>query len=410
LRRKTGIPLAVDRRMAFQTSDLPAAAPAIAGRARHVIFGFDELTWAAAQERGMFSPQDQLALALLDDPRVERLLICERPRSAPVKLIKDVVQRPVKFESSERARLWQPLRWRRHDPVSVPALERAYAAYDRHLRRAARRFGLERPAVITGQPFVAAFAGLDWAGPVTLFATDDLAAHPGYERWHPALRVAYERVAQRGRRVCAVSSAIVDRISPSGPAAVVPNGVDPAMWLESADPPRWFAELPGPRLFYVGTLDTRLDIEAIRAVARAWPQGSVVLVGPVVDEAHLAPALAEPNVVAHQSVPRDQVAALARAADACLLPHRQTPLTEAMSPLKLYEYLASGSPTVATDLEPVRRAEGRIFRVAPEGDFVAGVRTALAAGPADELERRRFVERNSWAHRSAEVQELALRL
>jgi glycosyltransferase involved in cell wall biosynthesis len=341
---------------------------------------------------------------------VERLMICERPRSAPVKLVKDVVQRPLRLKSSERVRLWQPLRLRRHDPVSIPALERAYSAYDRRLRRVARRFGLERPAVITGQPFVAAFAALEWAGPVTLYATDDLAAHPGYERWHPALRVAYERVAQQGRRVCAVSSAIVDRIASSGPAAVVPNGVDPALWLDPAPPPSWFADLPGPRLFYVGTLDTRLDIEALCAVARAWPEGSVVLVGPVVDGAHLAPALAEPNVVAHESVSRDQVAALSRAADACLLPHRQTPLTEAMSPLKLYEYLASGSPTVATDLEPVRRAEGRIFRVAPGGDFVAGVRTALAAGPADEQERRRFLERNSWARRSTEVRDLALTL
>jgi glycosyltransferase involved in cell wall biosynthesis len=391
---------------------LPANTPQAqaSGRARQVIFSFDDLTWAAAQAREMFSPQDQLALALLDDPELDRVLICDRPRSAPIKLAKDLIERPLKFNSSLRDGHWQPLRWRRREPVSIAALERVYRTYDRRLRRVAERHGMERPAVITVQPFVAGFAPLEWAGPVTLFANDDLSAHPDYQRWRPSLLEAYERVARDGRRLCAVSEAIVDRVSPTGPAAVVPNGVDAEMWLTPGPPPAWFEDLPGPRLFYVGTIDSRIDTEALCAVARAWPNATIVLVGPITEPDHLAAALAEPNVVSHDSVRRDEVAALCHAADVCLLPHRRTPLTEAMSPLKLYEYLASGTPTVATDLEPVRRADAPVIRVAPGGDFVAGVREALATGSASEADRRDFVARNSWATRSAEVLDLALTL
>jgi teichuronic acid biosynthesis glycosyltransferase TuaH len=380
------------------------------GRARHVIFSFDDLTWAAAQKRGMCFPQDQLALALIDDPQVENLLLCDRPRSAPVKLAKDLVERPLRFESSLRVDLWQPLRRRRLEPVSVPALERTYAAYDRRLRRVAERRGLERPAVITGQPFIAAFAKLEWAGPVTLFSTDDLAAHPDYQRWRPSLLTAYERIAAGGRRVCAVTDAIIDRIGPRGPAAVVPNGVDARLWAAPGKPPAWFEQLPGPRLLYIGALGSRIDTEAMRAIARAFPEGTIALVGPLAERDHLAEILAEPNVVHHEAVPREQVAALCHGADVCLLPHRQTELTEAMSPLKLYEYLASGTPTVATDLAPVRRAGGSIVRVPPGGDFAGAVREALAAGPISEDARREFVARNSWASRSAEVLDLALAL
>ncbi len=388
----------------------PQPAPAPGDRSRHVVYTFDDMTWAAAQQRGMCFPQDQLVLSLLDDPAVERLLICDRPRSAPVKLAKDLVQRPVKFEANERARLWQPLRLRRQDPVTIAGIERAYAAYDRRLRRVAERFGLERPAIVTSQPLLAGFAELEWAGPVTLFASDDLAAHPDYQPWRAGLLSAYERVAARERRVCAVSHAIVERIAPRGPSAVVPNGVAPEIWLQPEEPPPWLLELPGPRLLYIGTLDSRLDVAALRAVARAWPRGTVALVGPLTDRDHLGPALAEPNVVVHEPVSRRQVAALACAADVCLLPHNRTPLTEAMSPLKLYEYLASGRPTVATDLEPVRRSQGPVTRVAPGGDFVAGVRTALAAGAIGEAERRAFITANSWASRSAAVKALALQL
>jgi len=378
-------------------------------RLRHAIFSFDDLTWAAAQKRGMFSPQDQLALSLLGDPEIDRLLICDRPRSAPIKFAKDLFERPLKLKSNVRVGHWQPLRWRRREPVSLPALERVYAAYDRRLRAVAERRGMVRPAVITGQPFIAAFAPLEWAGSVTLYATDDLSAHPDYQRWRASLLAAYQQVGQSGRRLCAVSSAIVDRIDPCGPAAVVPNGVEAELWRAPAPMPAWFAELPGPRLLYIGTLDSRLDGEALRGVARAFSSGTVVLVGPLTEPAPLAAALAEPNVLVHASVSREQVAALCHGADACLLPHRRTALTEAMSPLKLYEYLASGSPTVATDLEPVRRAGGAIVRVPPGGDFAAGVRAALETGATAEADRRAFVERNSWATRSAEVLDLALR-
>lgn len=372
------------------------------------IFTYDEITWAAAQERGMCFPTDRVAMALIEDPQVERVLVCDQPRSAPVKLAKDALPRSSEFPTSERAHLYQPLRLRRRDPTSLRGLERSYAAYGRRLRRAAARHGLERPAVITAHPFVAAFAELDWAGPVTLFATDDWAAHPGYSRRRDAYFVAYERVAARGLRLCAVTQAIVDRIAPTGPAAVVPNGVDPAEWTQIAEPPAWMQEAGAPRLLYVGTLDSRLDVEAMQAVARAWPEGTVILAGPVADQAHLAPLRGLPNVLMPGPIERAEVAALAHAADACLVPHHRSELTEAMSPLKIYEYLAGGGPVAATDLPPLRGIEGPVTLAPPGGDFVAAVRAALAQGPMPEPDRRRFLEHNSWERRCAEVLELSL--
>jgi teichuronic acid biosynthesis glycosyltransferase TuaH len=372
------------------------------------IFTFDEITWDAAQRRGMCFPTDRVALALAADRRVGRLMICNQPRSAPVKLVKDTLRRPAAFPASDRVHLYEPLRLRRRDPVSLAALERSYARYGRRLRRAAARRGLNRPAVVTAHPFVAAFAELDWAGPVTLLASDDWAAHPEYERWRPAYLAAYERVAQRHLRVCAVTKAIVERIEPQGPAAVVPNGVDPKEWLSVEPPPEWLTPLPAPRFLYVGTLDSRLDVDAVLAVARAWPEGSVVLVGPVADPGHLVGLREEPNVHFPGPVPRDQVAGLAHAADVCLVPHRRLPLTEAMSPLKIYEYMAGGGPVAATDLPPLRGIEGPLELVAPGGDFVAGVRAALARGPMTEAERERFVAGNAWSHRTDEVLALAL--
>ena len=46
--------------LAAASSVEPVSAPA--ERARHVIYTFDDMTWAAAQARGMCFPQDQLVL------------------------------------------------------------------------------------------------------------------------------------------------------------------------------------------------------------------------------------------------------------------------------------------------------------------------------------------------------------
>ncbi|HEX4731694.1 MAG TPA: glycosyltransferase [Solirubrobacterales bacterium] len=375
---------------------------------RHVVFAFDDVTWDSAQRRRMSFSQDQILLGLMGDPAVERLLVCNRPRSAPIVLVKDRIRRPAPFQETERMRLRQPLRLRRNDPTGVAALKRHYRAYDRRLRRAAHEFGLERPAIVTSQAFIAGFCDLDWAGPVTYLAIDDFSAHPSYRRWQRGLLAAFEELARRRRRLCAVSNAIVDRVQPRGASLVLPNAVDPELWSDRPAVPDWLSSLPGPRLLYLGTLDTRLDVEATRQVARAWPQGSVVLVGPLEDRAHLAGLLGEPNVFHHGAVGHGSVPAIVAGADACLIPHHRTDLTVAMSPLKLYEYLAAGRPVAVTDLEPMSGVAGPVFRVAPAGDFRPAVAAALAAGPTDESERRRFIEENAWPSRRAQALEFVL--
>jgi glycosyltransferase involved in cell wall biosynthesis len=389
-------------------SELSEATRPVGARERHVVFAFDDVTWDAAQRRGMSFTQDQILLGLMGEPAVERLLVSNRPRSAPIVAVKDRIRRPVPFPETERLRLRQPLRLRRDDPTRLPALKRHYAGWERRLRRAAEEFGLERPAIVTSQAFVAGFCELDWAGPVTYVAIDDFSAHPGYRRRRPGLLAAFEEIARRRRRLLAVSNAIVEKVRPRGPALVLPNAVDPALWAERPAIPDWLAALPRPRLLYLGTLDSRLDVEAARQVARAWPEGSLLLVGPLEDRAHLADLLAEPNVRHHPPVAHPAVPAIVAGADACLIPHHRTDLTVAMSPLKLYEYLAAGRPVAVTDLEPMSQVPGPVFRVPPGDDFRPAVAAALAAGPMAETERARFIAENSWPGRRAQALEFVL--
>jgi glycosyltransferase involved in cell wall biosynthesis len=376
-----------------------------AGEPRDVVFAFAYATWRTAVARGMCFSEDRLVETLLAHPRVRRLLVVETPRSLPLKLLKDTLRPPPSFPTSERASIHGPVRLRRSDPRGRRALQRTFRGWDRSVRRAAERRGLERPVLITTHPLVPGFAPLDWVDSLTYYAYDDYAASPPLRRWWPAYEETYRRVSERGLRVAAVSEAIVRRIGPTGPHAVVPNGVDPGEWLAPAPAPAWFEQLAGPRLLYLGSLDERIDVDQLQRVARAFPEGSVALAGPLLEGGHLRALRAEPNVHLHGPVSRREVVGLVQAADACLIPHVQNALTEAMSPLKLYEYLAGGAPVAALDLPPIRGIDPRVVIA---GELADGVREALALGRASDAERRHFAEANSWRSRQERIVELAL--
>jgi teichuronic acid biosynthesis glycosyltransferase TuaH len=372
-----------------------------------VIFVLYSRSWAAAVADGLSFSEARLAAALPNDPRVGRLLLVNPYRSVAARVWRTLRPRYPDPPLPEQVKVHEPLRARGTDPVNP---RRTTVRYEASMRRAASRLGLERPAVITANPLLAGFGVFDWAGPVTFYAWDDWTSD--FQRPHlvPAFQRSFAEVRAKRRRVCAVTETALKRIEPTGRHAVIPNGIEPTEWRSVGEPPpEWFARLPRPRLLYVGSLQNRVDVEQVAEVAEAYPDGSVVLVGPLLDEEHFAALRGHPNVVIHAGLaPRPDVVRLIGAADACLIPHVANRLTEAMSPLKLFEYLAGGRPVAAVDLPPIAAVEGRVALAPAGGELAPAVAQALALGPAPKAERLQFVARHAWSRRFDELLALAL--
>jgi teichuronic acid biosynthesis glycosyltransferase TuaH len=353
----------------------------------------------------MVMPEDRVAKSLVGHRAVRRLLVCNPYRSVAGKTLAALRRREHAFPAAPERRLLEPLRLRRKHPAS-PA--RSVARYERQVHRAAARLGLERPAVISTDPLLAGLGRFDWAGPVTYYAWDDWTASEPHRRWWPAYHEAFTRLRALDRRVCAVSEAALRTIAPTGPHAVIPNGVEPTEWLRLGPAPDWFASQPRPRLLYVGSLDARVDLTQVRSIAEAYPEGSVTFVGGWIQADHFEPLRALPNVSFRTDVPRADIPRVIAAADACLIPHVPNRLTEAMSPLKLYEYLAAGRPVASVDLPPIAAVEGRVALAPAGADLVPAVAAALQFEAAPEDERLAFVRRHAWSARVDALLELAL--
>ena len=376
--------------------------------ARDVIFTMRG-NWTAAVHREFSYPEDRLAVALQTLRRTRRVLVCDSFRSAPRKAVRSIVKPDrCSFPQTPNAAHYAPLRLRRQDPTALDAVARSYRAYERRLRRAAARHGLVRPAIITASPLLAGFGDFSWAGPVTYYGWDDWATYEPHRHWWPAYQAAFELIRRRRRRVAAVTETILSRIAPTGKAAVVPNGIVPSEWNVLAPPPEWFASRAAPRLLYVGTLESRIDVEQLLGLARDLPDGSITLVGPLLEPEHFQPLASQRNIEIRPRLGRKELPGLVAGADVALIPHVRSPLTEAMSPLKLYEYLAAGVPVAAVDLPGNRGMNDHVYLTPPGTSLTPAVRAALARGRIPEPERLAFIAEHAWESRFEALLDVAL--
>ena len=376
-----------------------------------VLFTFFADTWTDAVARELCFTLDRMVAEAARHPRVRGVVVANAARNPIAEGLRRLQGRrtPPLPSRLEPLHLARPVRLRRHDPTDTAALGRSYRHYWQQLDRAVRSAGLHEPLVITASPFVAAFAPPDASPRVTYYGYDDWASLEEFRPWWPSIERAYSAIAESEQRVAGVSPRILERVGSSGPTRLIPNGVAPAEWNPPWGAPAWIDRLDRPVLLYLGSIGNRLDLAQLAATAERFESGTVVLVGSVGDPEVLSSLRRWSNVRLEPRIHRTHVPGLVHAADVGIMPHRSTPLTEAMSPLKLYEYLAGGTPVVATDLAPVRGVHHRVELVAPEdaAGFADAVERALVRGRIDESDRVAFVDANSWSDRFDALLDLA---
>jgi glycosyltransferase involved in cell wall biosynthesis len=166
--------------------------------------------------------------------------------------------------------------------------------------------------------------------------------------------------------------------------------------------------LPRPVIGFVGALsDYKVDFGLLIHVARAHPEWSIALVGPVWtgsrrEDVELLEKME--NVRFFGARPYAELPGWIKGFDVCMIPFAMNETTINVFPMKFHEYMATGKPIVVVDLPSIAEF-GAYCRMArgPEA-FTRAIEESLLPEPEGAAEKRiEVARRNTWETRLGEI-------
>ena len=254
-------------------------------------------------------------------------------------------------------------------------------------------------AVITTVPITAdlaaSFPGVKWI----YYCVDDFAEWPGLDG--DTLRRMELDLLRHVATVICVSDVLKRRLAGLGVSAhLLTHGVELEHWQTVRRRPLCG---PGrrPTLLYWGHADTRLDADILLHLAETC---DVRMAGRY-DEVD-GRLIRQRGITWIGPVPYERLPELASEADVLIMPYADLPVTRAMQPLKLKEYLATGLPVVATPL-PANRAWGDAMDLTADPDEFARLCLARARRslPESQARARQRLAYESWENKALQFEQ-----
>ncbi|MBW4532044.1 MAG: glycosyltransferase [Aphanothece saxicola GSE-SYN-MK-01-06B] len=227
---------------------------------------------------------------------------------------------------------------------------------------------------------------------------DDFTLVDKTDWYYPFAMDQYPRLGAMADLIAVTSKANEQKFSLQAPCVRIDQAVSSAFL---ADPSDFLPAGAQPVLGYVGTFWDRTDIELLLRIALERPHCRLLLVGPELNR-RLSDSglLGLINVEWLGSLPNDQVPMQLKRMNLCLIPHLDTPFSRSMSPLKLFQYIASGKPVVSSAVEGLDLA-GQLIRIEKDPDhFLQAIDEELASDSPEKFRARvAFATAQTWESR-----------
>jgi glycosyltransferase involved in cell wall biosynthesis len=158
---------------------------------------------------------------------------------------------------------------------------------------------------------------------------------------------------------------------------------------------------------YYGALAEWMDWQMWEYAAQAHQDWSFVLIGPSYGTYRIPPEVQNlPNLFFLGPKPYHELPAYLSFIDVVTIPFLLNDITHACSPVKLFEYMASGKPIVATPMREILKYHSVMFAGTYE-QFVTQLEAALAAKSDPEYQRelQQEAEANTWRARAVKLRD-----
>ncbi|MBW1938503.1 MAG: glycosyltransferase [Deltaproteobacteria bacterium] len=241
--------------------------------------------------------------------------------------------------------------------------------------------------------------------------TDDWTFFPGFSEEKRQKRFFEEEMAIKGSdKVFSVSKRLYGWAKKLNINSVLlPNATDFELMKTTQEDGPIANELKGlksPIIGYTGRITPwRLDWGLLERIADMEEKPTVVMIG----EVHPGSVSLRDKLIMKENVkflgPKEycKLPTFYRSLDVCILPHSTDTQTASMDPIKLYDYMGTGRPIVATAVEEAKKFSDVLRLANSHDDFLALLRETWRDKNHDPRPQMETARQNSWIRRTEQL-------
>ena len=143
------------------------------------------------------------------------------------------------------------------------------------------------------------------------------------------------------------------------PIYIRPNGTDTKLWRGPHKEPDFLRDIPHPRIIFHGHMGPWIDHNLFIEIAQHFSDIQFIVIGKLSGNASAIKNIALKNIHFIPFRPQHDVAAAVYHSDIAFMPFKtEDAFSKAINPLKLYEALAAGIPTIIANLPSIPQGPG----------------------------------------------------
>ncbi len=238
------------------------------------------------------------------------------------------------------------------------------------------------------------------------YCGDDFASLAGVD--HAVISRMEAQLAERCDLILTASTRLAEKF-PMGKTRALEHGVDFDLFSQPTEKPEEFPM--GKTMGFYGQLADWVDIQLLKQISQRFPDWTLMLIGAVHTETQ--DLLQQPNVIWLDAIPHQQLAAYCQHWDIALLPFRECEQITHCNPLKLKEYLATGTEIVSLRFPAAERYQHLVHLADNAGHFIQLLDQVVSAeslqpqqAASASEQRQQAVEPESWEHKTRVIRQL----
>ncbi|TDQ17059.1 glycosyltransferase involved in cell wall biosynthesis [Algoriphagus boseongensis] len=223
----------------------------------------------------------------------------------------------------------------------------------------------------------------------TYYCYDEIAGTQWAGKWGKR----YEKVfAQMADQIITTSKPLAQKFLGKNPQ-IVQNGVNLDIFTGGL-----LEKVRSNKIGYIGAIDERIDQNLLIQLALQVPEMTIEMIGPIKVP---FPAQCPENIRFIGPVSQAELPDWIRSWEVCLIPFVKTPLTNAIYPLKINEYLMAGKPVVTTSFTDLDDFGSMVSEANSPEEFLDRIRKEARYNNRLKIQKRMdFARNNSWENRT----------